>query len=144
MLIGVDPLLGPDLLHHLRAMGHGDDIVLADANFPGTATARRLVRLDDCDLGRLLRAVLSVLPIDRTEPAAAAAMQVVGQPAAREPVHREIEALLRGATPPAELHYLERFAFYERARGAFAVVQSGERRLYGNVILRKGTIAPAV
>jgi L-fucose mutarotase len=141
MLIGLDPLLGPELLHALRAMGHGDDIVLADANFPAAATARRLVRADGCDLARLLTAVLSVLPLDRTEPHAAVAMEVVGDPTRREPVHREIAALVsQKGQPAAELHYLERHAFYARAREAFAVVQTGEPRFYGNVILRKGTV----
>jgi L-fucose mutarotase len=144
MLIGLDPLLGPDLLQSLRAMGHGDDIALVDANFPGEATGKRVIRSDGCDLSRLLKAVLSVMPIDQTEAQAAAAMEVVGDPAKREPIHREIENLLtERATPRVELHYLERHAFYARARNAFAVVQSGEPRFYGNVILRKGTVAPA-
>jgi L-fucose mutarotase len=141
MLIGLDPLLGPDLLHTLRAMGHGDDMVLADANFPGAATARRLVRTGGCDLEAMLTAVLSVLPLDRTEPHAAAAMEVVGDPSHREVVHQEIAAVVNGRGQSAvELHYLERHALYARARAAFAVVQTGERRFYGNVILRKGTI----
>jgi L-fucose mutarotase len=141
MLIGVDPLLGPELLHALRAMGHGDDIVLADANFPAEAAARRLIRVDGCDLARMLTAVLSVLPLDRTEAHAAAAMEVVGDAWRREPVHQEIAALVGDKGQPAlELHYLERHAFYARARAAFAVVQTGERRFYGNVILRKGTV----
>jgi L-fucose mutarotase len=143
MLIGLDPLLGPELLQALRAMGHGDDIALVDANFPGEATARRLIRLDGCDLASLLGAVLGVLPIDQTEPDAAVAMEVVGDPARREPIHQEIARLLaERARPTAALRLLERHAFYARARSAFAVVQSGERRFYGNVILRKGTIAP--
>ena len=144
MLIGVDPLLGPELLHALRAMGHGDDIALVDANFPGEATGRRTIRLDGCDLPRLLTAVLSVLPIDQTEPNAAVGMEVVGDPGKREPVHHEIAGLLaERARPKAELHFLERHAFYARAHAAFAVVQTGERRFYGNVILRKGTVGPA-
>ncbi|MBV8664195.1 MAG: ribose ABC transporter [Hyphomicrobiales bacterium] len=141
MLIGLDPLLGPELLQALRAMGHGDDIVLADANFPAAATARRLIRLDGCTLARALTAVLSVLPLDRTEPHAAAAMEVVGDPLRRDAIHHEIATLLsREGRPAPELHYLERHAFYARARDAFAVVQTGERRFYGDVILRKGTV----
>jgi L-fucose mutarotase len=143
MLIGLDPLLGPDLLQALRAMGHGDDIVLADANFPAQSVARRLIRYDDCDLPRLLAAVLKVLPIDQFEPAAAVGMEVVGDRARREPVHGDIERLLAAhAQPRASLALIERHAFYARARDAFAVVATGERRFYGNVILRKGTIAP--
>jgi L-fucose mutarotase len=143
MLIGLDPLLGPDLLHALRAMGHGDDLVLADANFPAQSVGRRVIRADDCDLPRLLAAVLKVLPIDQFEPKAAVGMEVVGDPARREPVHADIERLLAGhAQPRASFSLIERHAFYARARNAFAVIASGERRFYGNVILRKGTIDP--
>jgi L-fucose mutarotase len=142
MLIGLDPLLGPDLLHVLRSMGHGDDLVLADANFPAVSVARRLVRLDDCDLPRVLSAVLRVLPIDDFEPDAAVGMEV-GDSSRREPVHADIERLLsEHAQPRTSLALIERHAFYARARDAFAVVATGERRFYGNVILRKGTIAP--
>jgi L-fucose mutarotase len=144
MLIGLDPLLGPELLHTLRAMGHGDDIALVDANFPGAATGRRIVRLDGSDLASVLKAVLSVLPIDQFEPNSAVGMEVVGDPAKREPVHREIAQLLaEHATPKTGLTFLERHAFYARAGGAFAVVQTGERRFYGNVILRTGVIGPS-
>ncbi len=143
MLIGLDPLLGPDLLHALRAMGHGDDIVLADANFPAHAVGQRVMRSDDCDLPRLLAAVLKVLPIDQVEPDAAVGMEVVGDAGRREPVHADIERLLAAqAQPRVSLTLIERHAFYARARSAFAVVATGERRFYGNVILRKGTIAP--
>lgn len=143
MLIGLDPLLGPDLLHALRAMGHGDDIVLADANFPTHSVGRRVIRSDDCDLPRLLTAVLKVLPIDQVEPAAVVGMEVVGDAGRREPVHDDIARLLATqAQPPASLVLIERHTFYARARDAFAVVATGERRFYGNVILRKGTITP--
>jgi L-fucose mutarotase len=143
MLIGLDPLLGPDLLHALRAMGHGDTIVLADANFPARSVARRLIPAEGCDMVGLLRAVLSVLPIDQTEPEPAVGMEVVGDPQKREPIHLDMEHLLsQHARPRAELALIERHAFYDRARSAFAVISSGERRFYGNIILRKGTIAP--
>lgn len=142
MLIGLNPVLGPDLLHALRAMGHGDTIVLADANFPAASVARRLIRADGADLPSLLTAVLSVLPIDEMEPEPAVGMEVVGDPARREPVHRDMERLLsRHGQPSTSLALIERHAFYERARSAFAVVASGERRFYGNIILRKGVVA---
>ena len=143
MLIGLDPLLGPDLLQALRAMGHGDTIVLADANFPARSVARRLIPAAGCDMVGLLRAVLSVLPIDQSEPEPAVGMEVVGDPPRREPIHLDMDQLLsRHAKPRAELILIERHAFYDRARAAFAVISSGERRFYGNIILRKGTIAP--
>lgn len=143
MLIGLDPLLSPDLLQALRAMGHGDTIVLADANFPAASVARRLIRADGSDLPSLLTAVLSVLPIDEMEPEPAVGMEVVGDATLREPVHRDMERLLsHKAQPATALTLIERHAFYDRARAAFAVVATGERRFYGNLILRKGTVAP--
>jgi L-fucose mutarotase len=143
MLIGLSPLLGPDLLHALRAMGHGDTVVLADANFPAASVARRLIRAEGSDLPSLLAAVLSVLPIDEMEPEPAVGMEVVGEPARREPVHLDMERLLSThAQPVTALALIERHAFYERARSAFAVVATGERRFYGNLILRKGVVAP--
>jgi L-fucose mutarotase len=143
MLKGLDPLLGPELLHVLAAMGHGDEIVIADANFPAASLARRLVRLDGVDAPRTLQAVLSVMPLDTFTPVPATVMAVVGRPeAVPEPV-REFQALVETATGQAmPLERLDRFAFYERARAAFAIVATGEQRTYGNIILIKGVIAP--
>lgn len=140
MLIGLSPLLSPDLLHVLASMGHGDEIVLADANFPAATHARRLVRLPGTSAGEVLDAVLSVLPLDSFVPHAAFTMQRVDQPEVEPPAVTEFNTLLRqrghaAATP------LERFAFYERAAQAFAVVATGERRTYGNILLKKGVIA---
>jgi len=141
MLKGLDPLLGPDLLHVLAAMGHGDELVIADGNFPAASLARRLVRLDGVDAPRALRAILSVLPLDTFTPRPAAVMAVVGDPrAVPEPV-RDFQAIVdaaAGRTVPLEA--LERFAFYARARAAFAVVATGERRPYGNILLVKGVV----
>ena len=94
MLIGIDPLLGPDCLAALRAMGHGDTLLLADANFPAHSGASRLVRLDGVSIPRVLRAVLEVLPIDDFEPDPLVAMQVVGQPAARPAILEQMQALV--------------------------------------------------
>jgi L-fucose mutarotase len=143
MLKGLDPVLGPDLLYVLAAMGHGDELVVADGNFPAATVARRLVRLDGVDAPRALRAILSVLPLDTfTRPAAV--MAVVGDAAAvPEPV-REFQALVDAAAGrPVALEALERFAFYERARAAFAVIATGERRPYGNILLVKGVVSAA-
>jgi L-fucose mutarotase len=143
MLKGLDPLLTPDLLHVLRAMGHGDELVVADANFPAASVARRLVRLDGVDGPRALRAILSVLPLDTFTATPAAVMAVVGDPdTVPEPV-RDYQALIDAAADrPVRLEVVERLAFYARARQAFAVVATGEGRPYGNVILVKGVIAP--
>jgi L-fucose mutarotase len=140
MLKGLDPLLSPDLLHILAAMGHGDELAIVDANFPATALARRLVRLDGIEAPRALQAVLSLLPLDDFVAAPLAVMQ---DPAATS--DPPVVAAFRQAARAAEGHEvaveaLDRFAFYERARGAFAVLATGERRLYGNVIAKKGVI----
>ena len=145
MLKGLDPILGPELLSVLRAMGHGDDIVIADANFPGATMAgdRPLIRLDGLDAVRILDAVLSVMPLDDLVPEPALRMQVVGAPDEEMPVFEEFRRVIAAREgAQARLGSLERFAFYERARGCFAVIVSGERRLYGNIILKKGVIRP--
>jgi L-fucose mutarotase len=141
MLKGLDPLLGPDLLHVLAAMGHGDELVIADGNFPAVSLARRLVRLDGVGAPRALRAILSVLPLDTFVATPARVMAVVGDPGAvPEPV-RDFQAIVDAAAGrPVLLEPLERFAFYERARAAFAVVATGETRPYGNILLVKGVV----
>lgn len=137
MLIGLDPLLTPDLLHALAAMGHGDRIALVDANYPATR-GRRLIGLAGVDASRALAAVLSVLPVE-----AAATMQVIGDAQAVPAVVTEMAALLaaRGAPRPTAL---ERHAFYAAAEGAYAIVATGERRFYGNALLTKGVVPPQV
>lgn len=145
MLIGIDPLLGPRCLSVLRAMGHGDLLVLADANYPAAGTAKRLVRMDGVPMLRALAAVLGVLPIDDFGPHALVSMQVVGKPADMPPIVRDMQALVDRMVPGApRLASLERFAFYELAKTAYAVIATGERAFYGNLILRKGVIAPPV
>ena len=140
MLIGLDTLLTADLLHALAAMGHGETIVLVDANYPATR-GRRLVRLPGADTPRVLRAVLSVLPIDTFIPEPVAVMQVVGDPGAVPAVVGEMNACLAAAGCKAAVG-VERHAFYAAAETAYAIVQTGERRFYGNILLTKGVIAP--
>jgi L-fucose mutarotase len=143
MLIGIDPLLGPDCLAVLRGMGHGDRLVLADANFPAASNAARLVRMDGVSLLAALGAVLSVLPLDDFEPNALLSMQMLGQPAEVPPIVQGMQALVDRMVPGApRITSVERFAFYELARNAYAVIATGERALYGNLILRKGVITP--
>jgi L-fucose mutarotase len=140
MLKGLDPLLSPDLLHALAAMGHGDEIALVDANFPAVASARRLIRLDGVDGTAVLRAVLSVLPLDSFVDRPATTMQVVGDPAAVPPAVADYIRELSAAGSGAPVDPIDRFAFYDRARAAFAIVITGEGRAYGNILLRKGVI----
>ncbi len=141
MLKGISPLLSPDLLHALASMGHGDEIVLADGNFPSATHARRLVRLPGVSAPQVLDAVLSVLPLDTFVAQAAFTMQVVGDAVAMPPVVAEFNAVLRTHGGQAA-GCLERFAFYERAASAFAIVATGETRIYGNIILKKGVVPP--
>jgi L-fucose mutarotase len=144
MLKGLDPLLGPDPLAILRGMGHGDELAIVDANFPAAASAKRLVRLDGIAATRALDAVLSVLPLDDFVDSPATRMAVVGDAAAIPEICREFdECIGKAVGRPMILAAIERFAFYQRTREAFAVVATGETRLYGNLLLRKGVIRPA-
>ncbi len=141
MLRNIDPLLSPDLLRILRAMGHGDDIVIADANFPAHSAGPQVVRADGSTASDMLKAVLSVMPLDTFVPAPALSMQVVNDPTAIPEAVADFQAIIeKTADNPTRLQSLERFAFYERAASAFAIIQTGERRLYGNIILKKGVI----
>ena len=147
MLIGIDPILNADVLHALRAMGHGDDLIIADTNFPSDSVARqtalgRVLRIDR-PAADVMRAVLSVYPIDTFVNDAAGRMEVVGKPYEVLPVQaevqREIDAAEGKALPMAGI---ERFAFYDLAKQAYAVIQTGERRFYGCFALRKGVVPP--
>ncbi len=142
MLRGIDPILSPELLAILRAMGHGDEIVVADANYPAESSARRLVRLDGIDAPRVVRALLEIMPLDSFVEDPALSMAVVGSDEVPPVVVQFQQAIDEVADNPARIRPLERFAFYERARGAFAIVQTGERRFYGNLILKKGVVPP--
>ena len=141
MLKNLSPLLSPDLLHVLASMGHGDEIVLADANFPATTHAKRLVRLPGVSATDALDAVLSVLPLDDFVPSAAMTMQVVGDPLAIPDTVQDFNRVLALHGNPLATS-LERFAFYERAAAAFAIVATGEVRIYGNILLKKGVVRP--
>ena len=142
MLKSIDPLLGPDLLYVLRSMGHGDELTIVDANYPAQSAGPDVIRLD-VDATRTLDAVLSVLPLDTFVPEACWRMQVVDHPDREEPIFDEFRAIIaRREGPQFKLASMERFAFYERARHTFAILSTSERRLYGNIILKKGVIRP--
>lgn len=142
MLKGIPPILGPDLLHILRAMGHGDEIAIVDANYPGDSAGPELVRLDGLSATEVLDAVLTLMPLDTFVDEQAIGMQVVGSATGREPIMEEFDAIIARHEPGMKLSLTERFAFYDRVRDAYAVVQTGERRLYGNILLKKGIIRP--
>lgn len=142
MLRGLNPLLTADLLHALRAMGHGDTIAIVDANFPGASCARRLMTLPGTDASTMLRAILSVLPVDDFIPKPLLTMQPVDAPDTVPPAVADL-CLVAGeaGSPPSTMGTVERQEFYRLAREAFAIVQTGDRRLYANVIITKGVIA---
>lgn len=143
MLIGIDPILSPELLYILRSMGHGDEIVVADANFPASSCGKEVVRLDGLDAPHVLEAILSIMPLDSFVESPANTMQVVDDANATPPVVTMFQDVItRVADNPVSLGSIERFDFYERAKNAYAVIQTGERRLYGCIILKKGVLRP--
>ena len=149
MLKNLDPLLNADLLHALRSMGHGDDLIISDTNFPADSVARhtaygKLLRID-ADAPRALRAILSVFPLDSFVDDAAARMEVVGKPHELLPVAKEVQAEIdRAEGKPWPMTSIERFAFYEHAKKSYCVVQTLERRFYGCFKLKMGVISPDV
>jgi L-fucose mutarotase len=143
MLIGIDPALTPDLLRHLRAMGHGDEIVIADANFPAEACAQRIERLAGLSATEALAAILGIMPLDSYVEAPARTMQVVGDPGAVPEIVAEFQRIIdANADNPAKVQGVERHAFYAEARRAYCIVQTAETRFYGNIILSKGVVPP--
>jgi len=149
MLKGLSPLLSPELLKLLAEMGHGDEIVLADANFTAASLARGkpLVRLPGIGMRPACAAVLSVLPLDNMVEQPVAYMQVGGTPPGyRSALQREVIADLEAsrAASAAQCEPIERFAFYRRVEGAFAIVQTGELEPWGNFLFKKGVLAEAL
>jgi len=148
MLKGINPLLNAEILYALRSMGHGDDLVIVDTNFPAESVARQtglgeLLRIDNTTCAQAAEAVLSVLPLDSFVDDSAARMEVVGSPDEILPVQQEVQSVIdavEGKSWP--MISIERFAFYERAKQAFCVIQTGERRFYGCFAFRKGVIPP--
>lgn len=142
MLKNIPPLLGPDLLGILRAMGHGDEIAIVDANYPADSAGPVLVRLDGISATDVLEAILTVMPLDDFVDQAAICMQVVGNAGQREPVMDDFDKIVTRHEPKMAVSSLERFAFYDRVKAGYAIIQTGERRLYGNILLKKGVIRP--
>ena len=146
MLKGIDPLLNADVLGVLRAMGHGDDLIITDTNFPSDSVARQtvygsLLRID-ASAAYVVQAVLSVMPIDTFVDDAAARMEVVDEPKTILPVMTEVQDKVSAVDGPNRMLPIERFSFYDRAKKAYAIIQTGERRFYGCFAFRKGVIGP--
>lgn len=148
MLKGIDNRLNAEVLGCLRAMGHGDVLIIADTNFPSDSVARvtvtgQLLRMDNLTAAEAMQAILSVLPLDTFVDDFAGRMEVVGDATGIPPVQAEVQAEIDAAEGRARpMISIERFAFYDLARKAYAVVQTGERRFYGCFMLRKGVIPP--
>jgi L-fucose mutarotase len=148
MLKGINPLLNADVLYALRAMGHGDRLVVCDTNFPADSIARQtvfgeLLRIDNVSTAKAIEAILSVMPLDTFVDDAAMRMEIVGQPQDVPPVQREVQAVIDRAEGRAwPLVGVERHAFYEKAKAAYCVIATGERRFYGCFLFSKGVIAP--
>jgi L-fucose mutarotase len=148
MLKGIDHRLNADVLYVLRSMGHGDALVIADTNFPADQVSRAtvygdLLRMENLTAAQAVNAVLSVMPLDTFVDDFAGRMEVVGDPSAMPDVQKEVQAEIDRAEGRARpMIGIERFDFYDRAREAYAVIQTGERRFYGCFLFRKGVIGP--
>lgn len=148
MLIGIDPRLNAELLYVLRAMGHGDVLVLCDQNFPAFSVAHDtvhgdLLRMDNLSSAEAARAILSVLPLDTFVDDFAGRMEVIDAPDKLPTVQQEVQSVIDLARgEPSPMVGIERFQFYDFAKEAYAVVQTGERRFFGCFFLRKGVIPP--
>ncbi|XP_036403329.1 fucose mutarotase isoform X1 [Megalops cyprinoides] len=148
VLKGIPSILSPELLYTLAKMGHGDELVLADTNFPTSSTCRcgpNEIRADGVGIPELLEAILKLFPLDSFVDSPAAVMELVESDRQRGlsvPVWEKYRCLLKNAGSDKPLERVERFAFYERAKKSFAVVATGEASLYGNLIIKKGVIPP--
>ena len=141
MLKNVPPILSPELMKILMEMGHGDEIVLADGNFPAASVARRLVRSDGHGVPELLEAVLKLFPLDVYVDRPVGLMAVVPGDKTRPTIWEQYRTILKNSGEKfADFEFIERFAFYERAKQAYAVVATGEKALYANIILKKGVL----
>ena len=139
MLKGIPAILSPELLKILMEMGHGDELVIGDGNFPA-ACAARLVRADGHGVPELLDAILRFFPLDDFVAAPVSLMAVVPGDDVKPTIWDDYRAIVARYEPSAQIEFVERFAFYDRARAAYAVLATGESALYANVILRKGVV----
>ena len=141
MLKNIPPIISPELLKILSEMGHGDEIVIADGNFPAAANAQRLVRLDGHKVPEILQSVLKLFPLDPYVKSAVGLMEVVPGDDIVPGIWEDYRNILNESNEEfKEFEFIERFEFYERAKKAFAVVTTSELALYANIILKKGVI----
>jgi len=143
MLKGIPPIISPDLLSVLMSMGHGDELVIADGNYPAAALARRLVRADGHGVPALLDAILALFPLDPYVKTPVALMAVVPGDPAKTDIWEEYRRIIGRHDPSfKDFELVERFAFYERSRSAYAILATSEMAIYANVILKKGLVKP--
>jgi L-fucose mutarotase len=141
MLKGISPLISPELIKILMEMGHSDELVIADGNFPAASMAQRLVRADGLDVPPLLDAILQVFPLDQYVEKPVALMAVVPGDMYQPVIWEEYQSIIeRHEDGFKDFEFMERFAFYERAKQAYAVLASSEKALYANLILKKGVV----
>lgn len=142
MLIGISHLINPELLFTLSSMGHGDEIVFADANFPSESLGPKVIRADGLPIVDLLKAVSPLFPFDGYVESPLSMMDVAEGDDCDPQIEREyLEAIRTFHREVAAPEKIERFAFYERAKNAFAIVATGELRPYGNILLKKGVVS---
>lgn len=141
MLKGIPSVLSPELLKILVEMGHGDEIVIADGNFPGASVAQRLVRLDGHGVSEILDAVMKFFPLDTYTPEPVGLMAVVPGDDVKPTIWEDYKAIINKYEPEnCKIEFIGRFDFYERAKKAYAVVATGETAIYANIILKKGVV----
>lgn len=146
MLKGIPPIISPELLKALCEMGHGDELIIADGNFPCESIGKDaiVVRADGNGVAEILDAVLQLIPLDRYTEKPVALMEVVKGDSCPEPeIWKTYEALLNKYEPDHhDIEMTERFAFYERAKKAYLIIATGETAVYANVLLKKGVVTP--
>ena len=141
MLKGIPSILSPELLKILMEMGHGDEIVIADGNFPGAAIAQRLVRLDGHGVTEILDAVMKFFPLDTYTEKPVGLMEVVPGDDVKPTIWEDYKAVINKYEPEnCKIEFIERFSFYERAKKAYAVIATGETAIYANIIDKKGVV----
>lgn len=143
MLKGISPIISPELIKILMEMGHGDELVIGDGNFPAASMAQRLVRLDGHGVPEILDAILRLFPLDTYVEAPVALMQVTPGDNVVPIIWEEYKEIIRQREGEKRIEEVERFAFYERAKRAYAIVATGEGALYANLILKKGVVKEA-
>lgn len=140
MLKKIPKILSPELVKTLMEMGHGDEIVLADANFPSCSISKNVIRADGLSGTALLKAILEVFPLDTYVENQVFLMEVVRGDSYKPEIWEEYKEILKISGEPHQIKELERFEFYERSKSSYAVIATGEEALYANIILKKGVV----